>query len=390
MGQGGGGGGGQGEDKDSYALLWIFAIICIISGLVWHFYSDQLKIAFILLKKYETMAILFFIDNENLQTVMKGLGMAKDDPSSLTLDIAGKYSDYIGHYLQYPICFFLLVMAIVMFKGHATMRFTKAYNMDTLAQQEKNNYPQIAPVADLDLIAEDIMKGPWSMSQNPMQFARHEKLLKVEQAQNTKQAWKSEGLAKATLIREQATQVFSTQLGPLWTGVNSLPPHTKALYAAFLARTEHDTDACRAYLGKLARTAAKGQIDYSDTDELLKKYEKSKAATRAGQKHAYTLTVMASMMTLARVDGVLASADFLWVKPLDRRLWYVLNCVGRQVCVPEVAGVFAHWFAEKEMGRALTVPMVEEAVNALEKALDMMVYTLEEDEQIPTPTAPEN
>ena len=42
------------------------------------------------------------------------------------------------------------------------------------------------------------------------------------------------------------------------------------------------------------------------------------------------------------------------------------------------------------MGRALTVPMVEEAVNALEKALDMMVYTLEEDEQIPTHTAPEN
>ncbi|MBS0286302.1 MAG: type IVB secretion system coupling complex protein DotM/IcmP [Proteobacteria bacterium] len=378
-----GGGGGQGEDKDTYAILWALAAIAVIGFVIWHFYSVQLTNWFIVIKKYETLAILFFIDNENLKTILQGLGIAAEDPSSLTMNIASIYSTRIGEFLKYPICFLLLVMAIVMFKGHATMRFTKAYNMDTLAQQEKENYPQIAPVADLNLIAEDIDKGPWAMSQNPMQFAKAEKLLKVEMVGDHKAAWKSEGVAKATVIRELAYQAFANQLGPLWSGVNNLPPHTKAIYAAFLARTEHDTDACRALLGKLAKTAAKGQVDYSDTEEYLKKYGKSKAATKCQQKHAYVLTVMASMLLLARVDGVLPSADFLWLKPLDRKLWYVLNCVGRQVSVPEVAGVFAHWFAEKEMGRALTVPMVDEAVNALEKAIAMMVYIPDEDEKIP-------
>lgn len=381
-----GGGGGQGEDKDSYALLWILASIFIIGALVWHFYGDHLKVWFILFKRYEALAILFFLDNENLQIVIKGLGMAASDPSTFTLDIAGKYSDFLGEYLKYPISFFLLLMGIVMFKGHATMRFTKAYNMDTLAQQEKENYPQIAPVADLDLISEDVLKGPWAMSQTPMQFAKAEKLLKIEMKADNKAAWKSEGVAHATVNKEAATQTFANQLGPLWAGVNSLPPHTKAIYAAFLARTEHDTDACRKYLGKLAKTAAKGQVDYSDTEEYLNKYGKSKAAQKCQQKHAYVLTVMASMLILARVDGVLPSADFLWLKPLDRRLWYVLNCVGRQVVVPEVSGVFAHWYAEKEMGRALTVPMVEEAVNALEKAIEMAIYVPEEDENIPVAT----
>ncbi len=381
-GGGGGGGGGQGEDKDSYALLWGLAAIAVIGFVVWHFYSVQLTGWFIAVKKYETLAILFFIDNERLRTIIEGLSIASTSPGELTLNIATLYSTVIGEYLKYPVCFLLLVMGIIMFKGHATMRFTKAYNMDTLAQQEKENYPQIAPVADLNLIEEDVNKGPWAMSQNPMQFARAEKLLKVELVADNKAAWKAEGVAKATVIRELATQAFANQLGPLWTGVNGLPPHTKAIYAAFLARTEHDTDACRKYLGKLSKTAAKGQVDYSDTEEYLKKYGNSKAAQKCQQKHAYVLTVMASMLLLARVDGVLPSADFLWLKPLDRRLWYVLNCVGRQVSAPEVAGIFAHWFAEREMGRALTVPMVDEAVNALEKAIAMTVYIPEEDEKI--------
>ena len=385
MGQGGGGG-GDGQDKDTYGLLWGLAAVTVIGFVVWHFYSAQIIHGFIALKKYETLAIMFFIDNENLRTIIQGLGMASVDPSSLTWNVAAKYSDYIGEFLKYPAIFILVVMALVMLRGSATMRFTKAYNMDTLAQQEKENYPQIAPIANLNLIEEDIDKGPWAMSMNPMQFARSEKLLKVELVSDHKAAWKSEGLAKATVIRELAFQTFANQLGPLWSGVDNLPPHTKAIFAAFCARVEHDTDACRAYLGKLSKSAAKGQVDYSDTEDYLKKYGKAKAVVKCGQKHGYVLTIMASMLLLARVDGVLPSADFLWLKPLDRRLWYVLNCVGRQVCVPEVAGVFAHWYAEKEMGRPLTVPMVDEAVNALEKALAMMVYIPEENEHLPQAT----
>ena len=88
--------------------------------------------------------------------------------------------------------------------------------------------------------------------------------------------------------------------------------------------------------------------------------------------------MMASMLEGAREDGVQASADFLWVKPLDRRFWYMMNTVGRQTPYVEVAGPFAHWIAEKEAGRKLLVPMVEEATNALELALKEVVYRPDE------------
>lgn len=376
----GGAGGQDPNSENSYALLWILAVIAVIVGVIWYFFKNQLITAFIAVKKYEILAISFFIDNENIQKAIQWSNSAAY--YNITQQDVTVISTFVGQYLMYPICFILIVMAIIMLKGTATMRFTKAYNMDTLAHQEKENWPQIAPVVDIDLIAEEINKGPWAMSMNPMQFAKHYKLLKVEMMADRKAAWKQEGVTKATVIRDLATQTFASQLGPLWQGVDALPPHTKALYAAFLARTEHDTDACRAYLAKLARSAAKGTMDYSDTDEYLKKY-KSKAADLCQKKHAYVSTVMTGMLTLARTDGVLASADFLWVKPIDRRLWYTLNCVGRQVSVPEVAGVFAHFFAERELGRPLTVPMVDEATNALEKAIANIIYVAEEGEEIP-------
>lgn len=391
MSKGGGGGGGDGGDANQFALLWIIAVAIILGFIVWHFWAEYFKFAFIEVKRFEIYLVSIVLDNANIQKAIYSLNIAR--PSDINLYYATKMSEFIGNYLKYPICFILFIMAVIMLRGSATMRYTKAYNMDTLAKQEKENWPQISPVVDLDLISMDVNKGPWAMSMNPMQFARHYKLLKVELVADRKNVWKTAGIPKATVIKERANQVFAAQLGPLWSGIDSLPPHTKALFAAFAARVEHDTDSCKGYLNNLSRSAAKGEMDYSNTEVLLKKYGNAKAVQLCISRHAYVSTVMASMLVIARTDGVLASADFLWVKPLDRRLWYTLCCVGRQVAVPEVGGVFAHWLAEKEMARPLTSPMVEEATKAFEIAINNTIYIPEEGEVIgqevvpPTPAS---
>lgn len=375
-----GGGGGEGQDQNSFALLWAIVAIIVLGFITWHFFSDQFIMAFLAVKKAEVTAIAFFIDSPKIQTAILGLNMA--NPQNVTMEYATAISKFTGSYLIYPVCFILIVMGIIMLRGSASMRFTKTYNMDSLAKQEKNNWPQISPVVDLDLVDTDISKGPWAMSMNPMQFAKHYKLLKIEIVADRKSVWKAEGVPKATVIKSRANQVFSAQVGPLWSGVNQLPAHTKALFAIFAARIEHDTDTARNYLYKLSSSAAKGEIDYSETEVLLKKHANSKAVQKCVSKHAYVLTIMASMLVLGRSDGVLASADFLWVKPLDRRLWYILNSIGRQVAVPEVGGIFAHWLAEKEMGRPLTAPMIEEATKALELAISNMLFLPEDMEEM--------
>lgn len=371
-------GGPEGGDKNAYALLWMLAGFGIVGLGIWYFFSQQLKMIFLWVRRYEALAIGFFTDRVNVATQW----LDRAYPEDVTKESAIKISQFIGDFLMVPAIFLLMLMALYLFKTHVGMRYTKRYSIDTLAKQEQQNWPQIAPVINLDLVAADVTKGPWAMAMNPMQFSKHYKLLTVELIQDRKAAWRQEGIPKATLLRDKAEQVFASQLGPLWTGVDDLTPHTKALYAVFAARAEHEPEVARSYLSQLARSAAKGAMDYSETNKLIKQYGNCKAVQLCLNRHAYVYTVMASMLELARLDGVLASADFLWLKPVDRRLWYVLNTIGRQVAPCEVAGIFAHWLAEKEMHRPLSVPMVKQAVNALDLGLSNMVYVPEDNEQL--------
>lgn len=378
-----------GQDKNSYGLLWAIAGIFVVGVLIWWFYSDQIKYGYMKIKYWEMSAITFFVDDDqvNERKELTRQAFEQGTTANLTKWEAAQLATVTGDYLRYPIGILLFLMAWFLYRGHATMRFNKSYNMDALARQEKGNWAQIAPVVDLDLIKEDIMKGPWAMAMNPMQFCKKYKLLKIEIEADKKAAWKDEGTHKVTVIREKAAQVFASQLGPLWTGEANLPPHTRAIYASFLLRAEHKPDEARALLDSLSLSAAKGAIDYSEIDEIIKKYGNNKVVKRCLERHAYVMTVMAELIEVARLDGVYATSSFLWLKPVDRRLWYMLNTVGRQVAPSEVGGPFAHWLAEKKMGRALSVPMVEEAVNGLELAINNMIYIPDEEEESPQKTA---
>tara|TARA_Y100000588_G_scaffold390072_1_gene494487 strand:- start:1528 stop:2127 length:600 start_codon:yes stop_codon:yes gene_type:complete len=169
----------------------------------------------------------------------------------------------------------------------------------------------------------------------------------------------------AGLRRGDAKRVFTLQLGPYWDGYDKCPPHVKALAAVFLARVNRDRKSAMMIINSINKTYAQGKPDYTVAFSVLKKYQNTEVAQNLEAKHAYLLTVMASMLEHAREDGVVPCAEFLWLKVVDRRLWYMLNCIGRQTPYAEVAGVFAHWKAEKAMGRRSLVPMIDEAINAL-------------------------
>lgn len=155
--------------------------------------------------------------------------------------------------------------------------------------------------------------------------------------------------------------------------MDKLPTHLRVLFAVFAARINADTAPAEKLLVQLAASSL-NNLNTSGVDALIKKHGNTELVRKIIRSHAYVLTVMASMLEGAREDGVQASADFLWLKPVDRRAWYILNTVGRQTPFVEVAGIFAHWIAEKEAGRKLIAPIVGEATNALELALKEVVY----------------
>ncbi len=364
--------GGQGGDQsdNAYGLLWIIAAILIFCYGIWYVYRVQLTKAYFAVKLYEIKLIGYFTNRlDDVRQVI-----ISTDPATLTFKDVLQVGSLVGEYVRIPVVIIILGLAIIIYFTNSTRSFKRTYNMRDLAEAEKKNWPQICPPLGLDLDKQDIDKGLWAMALTPMQFCKRYHLLDEHKPEP------KEGMARrewnrveVSLKRGQATKIFSIQLGSLWQGIDKLPLHTRALFAIFAAKYHSDVTAMTAMVNQLS-ASSKTKLDFTGVDQLCKKYQDAKIVQRIITSHAYVLTVMASMLLAAREDGVLASADFLWLKPVDRKLWYMLNTVGRQTPFVEVAGPFAHWNAEKLMGRRLLVPMVEEATNALEIALKEIVY----------------
>jgi intracellular multiplication protein IcmP len=175
-------------------------------------------------------------------------------------------------------------------------------------------------------------------------------------------------------------KLFASQLGYVWQGADKLPVHNKALFSIFAAIANQDRKPALDLLRQINYSLEyKTSPNFTGFEELYNKYKDSKIVKKIESRHAYVMTVMAALLAVARTDGVLATADFLWLKEIDRPMWYMLNNVGRRAAFPEVAGAIAHWRIETRMQRKLMTPMIEEAVKALKIAIEEIIYPEDED-----------
>ncbi|MCX7124645.1 MAG: type IVB secretion system coupling complex protein DotM/IcmP [Gammaproteobacteria bacterium] len=276
----------------------------------------------------------------------------------------------MGQWTRYPVTLVFALLALFSYFGGAAQH-NHNYNMKTLRATGKEIWPQITPVLSLDLVKENIDKGPWAMARLPLDFCRMHDLLLVRVISG-KKIW--------GLKQKPAYRLFALQLGPAWIGLDALPIHAKALAVIFLARATGQRPIAKTLLSQISASAAGGKLDFTGVSDHLKKFKDHKIVRWLERRHAYMNTFLASLLEVARSDGVLASAEFLWLKPVDRRLWYVLNCVGRRTAFVEIAGVYSHWKAEQKIGRSLKTPMVKGAVDALEETLQN-VLLIEEGDQ---------
>lgn len=279
-------------------------------------------------------------------------------------------SDDVGTWFRYPVMAGLIAGSLYLFTNHRLARFHRIFNMNSLKKAEVENWPSITPVLTLDLLKQDLESGEWAMAQTPIDFCHKNKLLTVAE-EHGKKIW--------LINRAEAEKAFVMQMGPLWKGLENLPIHLKALAVIFISRALRDEKTANLLLDQIAASAHGGQLNFSGVSELVEKYRKHSIFKWLEKRHAYVGTLMATLLELARSNGVLASAEFLWLKPVDRRMFYMLNSVGRRVACVEASGLFAHWKAEQKLKRLLRAPMVEQAVVALEEAITNSLYTEDEE-----------
>lgn len=373
--------GGQNSGDQTSSFFWYVVLLAIAFILTWYFckkyfvppifYLRSLEIHLIewLAQAWNSIAGLLHLpvmDTARFDRVLDF--MHNSDPSKVTLDQVEKISEFTGKFYRYPFIIIIGALTYISYFRHRSARFVANYSMNSLKKCEVESWPEITPVLSLDLVKENLNQGPWAMAKLPLDFCRENNLLKVIEV-NEKPAW--------SIVHGTAERLFVLQMGPLWDGVDRLPIHIKALLVICVARVSRDKDVALDLLSQIAKSSQTGALDFSRVTELSHKYKNHKVLKWVTSRHAYVYTVMATLLEIARVEGVLATAEFIWLKPLDRRLWYVLNTVGRATPVVEVAGVQAHWLAEKKLRRALSTPVVSEAVTALDKAVGEILYIAE-------------
>ncbi len=361
----------QQNTDNGMAPVWITVLLFITVFLIWKTGHQYIVMFVFQINIWQAKLVNLFLHSEQLNNLI--YLMQTVDPNSVDWEQLVDTTRAVGDFMRYPVVFVLIILALVLYRSNITLKFRRAHDMKSLRAQEQYNWPAIMPVVKEDLVNQDLDKGPWAMGLSPMEFARKYQLLRKDDALLDNPLPGME--MTAGIRRGDAKRVFTLQLGPYWDGFERCSPQAYALAAVFIARMNRDRDAANHILSVLDKTFVTGKPDFSAAKPVMEKYKNTEIVQEILAKHAYTLTVMASLLEAARDDGVVPSSEFLWLKPVDRRLWYMLNCVGRQTPFVEVAGPFAHWRAEKEMGRRSLVPMIDEAIKALEIAVKEVKLT---------------
>jgi intracellular multiplication protein IcmP len=153
-----------------------------------------------------------------------------------------------------------------------------------------------------------------------------------------------------------------------------LPPYKQVLLASFCLKAGRKRVEADDMLGRLALcwTHDKGLLFKKDGSlikearKVLKNRDLAGSTLAKCNQHAFHTTAMLRGLETARKEGgVLAPAQFVWLRAYDRTLWYPLNNLGRQAFHMEALGAMAHYKAEKLTSRPIPKPKMQDALDTI-------------------------
>lgn len=302
---------------------------------------------------------------------------------------------YAGNWMRWPLCLLLCALGVAAWNLGRVGKLHRTFNMESLVQNNAESFPCLRPIVGRGkylLSSESYDSGPWKIARSPVQFALEHKLLLDESGQpyapdqvlrNGLGLPESVAFGQAFFDDEGASKVFIEQLGPQFSGVDNLSPVRKALAAAFILYA----DGAKREAISLLDTMSVSYIEKKDGEELVpscpvvEQAEFQKRVNKSIEKHrrildeltshaAYELPWFMELLYRARKKGVLACSQFLFLRPLDRPLWYSLSQCGGRTGWAEAFAAWAHYTAEERQHKSLQEPAISGAVTGLEAALD--------------------
>lgn len=348
----------QEQKKDgSDDILWITGAVVLILLLIWYFFGEEIKTFYLTLRLIQLKVItIFFPTNQLLEYIYL---IENNQVSKWKFDEISQVGGAVGYFVNTIPAAFIAYWGYKVWDKNPTKKYKRTLTMDTLKKSEVKLWPYIAPVLDVDFMKEDFFKGPYAVAMKPYSFCVKYRLLMEEKN-------------LASLDKVKASKLFIAQLGRPYNGLASLKKHEKAFIAICAAHGLGHKEAAFNAINEIALSARHTSLNKMpnfDSCQNLYQYLEHEEVQRNLNKSSYVYPTIMFMIEFARGTGVFPPSFFVWIKPRERILWYVIDCVGRDTPYVEVAGIWGHWIAEKVARHSLPVPFIKNAVVGLEKAL---------------------
>lgn len=267
--------------------------------------------------------------------------------------------------LKYVFSFFLLLMSFwALFKGPRCHYRTKL-DLTNLIKRQSINFPVLSPFVKFN---------PSNQPPRPPGSPVPAELPLFAEALSPEEwiAYYDIPVPNGKLDESAAARAFSLQLGPPWRGTMHMAPHRQVLMAAFALKSVRKRGEADNILGRLAQCWSpdggmkiNGALLREARKILRDKNISGKMLTKCNQ-HAFENTVILRALATAREEGgVMAPAQFVWLRGHDRALWYPLNNLGRQSYHMEALGTISHYKSEKMAQRPIPRPKTEDPVKVI-------------------------
>jgi len=369
---------GGNQDDGLWMLFFIMAFICVGAWGLWYAFKPQLLQGYLWARQGEmVVASLYTNDDYTIETSVGELsfGEAKTIINQVTPETL--LSEDVDHWqiinatslailkpLRIPFGILFGLMALfAMYRG-PTSYHRKKFGLNSLIEAQSQTFPVINPIKNFNPLEDIPHRAPGMLV--PAELPLFAEALSPEEWA----AFNKIPIIDNKVDRDAVESTFSLQLGEPWHGVKKLKPYQQVILAAFALKTARKRKESDALLGEIAsmwthKSGLKlsGAIIAKSRKILRDKDIAAKTITECNH-HAYITTALLGALEKARSEGgVIAPAQFLWLRGHDRALWYPLNNLGRQSFHTEAFGAICHYRAESNVERPIPKPMLKDAID---------------------------
>ena len=357
--------------------LLIAGIIAVLLGAaawaIWFLFHRQIAAGVMQLQHWQMSLIAHLTDRYAALDAQ----VLATDPAGVKPGQLWRLAHNVGSFFRWPAAALVAILALACALFNAPGRFTRNLDLTGLMREQARTFRASSAYVERGLALVKPADGE-PRSADPA--------LRAEE-------WVARFAARDGRHDEQrAAEELTRQLGAEWRGVAEAAPHVRCLFAALALHAGRKRDEATMLLGDLATSLPDGRGDgpagpvtplafpptvVAKADAVLTDATLVAPCSEAAGRHAYTAPALMSVLTLARAQaGVLAPAQFNFLKLVDRRLWYALHSLGfpggqnpAEQPNPriEALGTRDHWAAERDAGQPLPVPSLARALDVVRK-----------------------